>query len=81
MIVTLLIGLVAGFLAGKILNGSGYGLFVDLILGVFGSIVGRFVLGMVGIGAHGLIGAILVATFGAVLLIYVVRWVRSSNGS
>src|SRR5262249_46484412 len=81
MILTLLIGLVAGFLAGKIMNGSGYGLFVDLVLGLFGGFFGRFVLGMVGIGAYGLIGSILVATFGAVLLIYIVRWVRSNNGA
>ena len=63
------------------MNGSGYGLFVDLALGLLGGIFGRFVLGLVGIGAYGLIGSILVATFGAVMLIYIVRWVRSSNGT
>jgi uncharacterized membrane protein YeaQ/YmgE (transglycosylase-associated protein family) len=81
MIITLLIGLCAGFFAGKLMNGSGYGLLVDLALGLFGSFVGRFVLGFVGIGAYGIIGSILVATFGAVLLIYLVRWVRSNNGT
>jgi uncharacterized membrane protein YeaQ/YmgE (transglycosylase-associated protein family) len=79
MIVALLVGLIAGFLAGKIMNGSGYGLFVDMVLGFFGGIFGRLVLGMLGIYVRGLIGAILVATFGAILLIYMVRWVRSSN--
>jgi uncharacterized membrane protein YeaQ/YmgE (transglycosylase-associated protein family) len=81
MIIALLVGLVAGFLAGKIMNGSGYGLFVDMLLGFFGGIVGRLLLGMLGIYVRGLIGSILVATFGAVLLIYLVRWVRSSNGT
>jgi uncharacterized membrane protein YeaQ/YmgE (transglycosylase-associated protein family) len=81
MIIALLVGLAAGFLAGKIMNGSGYGLFVDMLLGFFGGFVGRAVLGLLGIHVRGLIGSILVATFGAVLLIYVVRWVRSSNGT
>lgn len=81
MIIALLIGCLAGFLAGKIMNGSGYGLFVDLALGLLGGIFGRLVLGLVGIGAYGIIGSILVATFGAVMLIYIVRWVRSNNGT
>ena len=81
MIMALLIGCLAGFLAGKIMNGSGYGLLADLALGLLGGIVGRFALGLVGIGAYGIIGSILVATFGAVMLIYLVRWVRSSNGT
>ena len=81
MILALLVGLIAGFLAGKIMNGSGYGLFVDVVLGFFGGIFGRLILGLLGIYVRGLIGSILVATFGAILLIYIVRWVRSSNGS
>jgi uncharacterized membrane protein YeaQ/YmgE (transglycosylase-associated protein family) len=81
LLFALLIGLIAGFLAGKIMNGSGYGLFVDMVLGFFGGIFGRLVLGLLGFSAHGIIASILVATFGAVLLIYIVRWVRSNNGS
>jgi uncharacterized membrane protein YeaQ/YmgE (transglycosylase-associated protein family) len=81
MIIALLVGLAAGFFAGKIMNGSGYGLFVDMVLGFFGGIVGRLVLGLIGIHVSGIIGSILVATFGAILLIYIVRWVRSSNGT
>ena len=81
MIMALLIGCLAGFLAGKIMNGSGYGLFADLALGLLGGIFGRFALGLVGIGAYGLIGSIIVATLGAVMLIYIVRWVRSSKGT
>ena len=81
MIIALLIGCLAGFLAGKIMNGSGYGLFVDLALGLLGGFVGRLVFGLVGIRAYGIIGSILIATLGAVMLIYIVRWVRSSNGT
>jgi uncharacterized membrane protein YeaQ/YmgE (transglycosylase-associated protein family) len=81
MIIALLIGCLAGFLAGKIMNGSGYGLFVDVALGLLGGFVGRFALGLVGIGAYGIVGSIIVATLGAIMLIYVVRWVKSSNGT
>ena len=81
MLVGIIVGILAGFLAGKIMKGSGYGIVVDLVLGLLGGIVGRFVLGMIGIGAWGLIGSILVSTFGAILLIWIVRQVRSSRGS
>jgi uncharacterized membrane protein YeaQ/YmgE (transglycosylase-associated protein family) len=81
MILALLIGLIAGFLAGKIMNGSGYGLLVDLALGLCGGFFGRLVLGFVGIGAYGIIGSILISTLGAIMLIYIVRWVRSNNGA
>jgi uncharacterized membrane protein YeaQ/YmgE (transglycosylase-associated protein family) len=81
MIWMIIVGIVAGFLAGKVMNGSGYGILMDLLLGVAGGIVGGFVLGLVGIGARGLIGSILVATFGAVLLIWVVRQFRANRGT
>ena len=81
MLVAIVVGIIAGFLAGKIMNGSGYGILMDLVLGLIGGIFGRFVLGLLGIGASGIIGAILVATFGAVMLVWAVRWVRSSRGT
>jgi uncharacterized membrane protein YeaQ/YmgE (transglycosylase-associated protein family) len=79
MIVACIVGIIAGFLAGKIMNGSGYGILMDLILGIVGGIFGRLLLGFVGIGAYGLIGSILISTFGAVLLIWIVRKVRSNH--
>jgi uncharacterized membrane protein YeaQ/YmgE (transglycosylase-associated protein family) len=80
MLIAIVVGIIAGFFAGKIMNGSGYGLFIDLILGLLGGVFGGFVLGLVGIGSRGLIGSILVATFGAVLLIWIARWLRSNRG-
>jgi uncharacterized membrane protein YeaQ/YmgE (transglycosylase-associated protein family) len=77
MIVALLVGLIAGFLAGKITRGSGYGLLMDLVLGVAGSIVGRFVFGLIGIQATGFIGSILLALIGAEILIWVGRFLKS----
>ena len=81
MLVAIIVGIIAGFLAGKIMNGSGYGLLMDLVLGFFGGMFGRFVLGLVGIGSRGIIGSILIATFGAVMLIWIARWVRSDRPS
>ena len=53
----LLIGLVAGWLAGQVMKGGGYGLLGDLILGVIGALVGGYLFGLLGITAGGLIGA------------------------
>ena len=81
MIVAIIIGVLAGFLAGKIMNGSGYGILMDLLLGFVGGIVGRFVFSMIGIGATGIIGAILISTAGAMMLIWIVRMMKSSRGA
>ena len=69
----LLVGLVAGWLAGKIMKGSGYGVVGDIVLGVIGAVVGGFLFRLVGIAAYGLIGSIIVATVGAIVLVAVAR--------
>jgi uncharacterized membrane protein YeaQ/YmgE (transglycosylase-associated protein family) len=69
----IIIGIVAGWLAGKIMRGRGYGVLIDLLLGIVGSILGGFVFGLLGLYAAGLVGRLVVATAGAVLLIYVAR--------
>jgi uncharacterized membrane protein YeaQ/YmgE (transglycosylase-associated protein family) len=69
----ILIGILAGYLAGRIMRGRGYGLVIDLLLGIVGSILGGFVFGLLGIYAGSLIGQLVVATAGAVLLIYIAR--------
>jgi uncharacterized membrane protein YeaQ/YmgE (transglycosylase-associated protein family) len=67
------IGILAGWLAGKIMRGRGYGILVDLLLGIVGSIIGAFVFGLLGLHAYGLVGSIVVATAGAMMLLYLVR--------
>jgi uncharacterized membrane protein YeaQ/YmgE (transglycosylase-associated protein family) len=76
LITTIAIGILAGFLAGKIMRGQGYGVLVDLLLGIGGSIVGFFVFGLLGLSASPIIGRIVVSTAGAVLLIYVARQLK-----
>jgi len=67
------IGILAGFLAGKIMRGKGYGVLIDLLLGLVGSVLGGFVFGLVGLYAYGLIGRLVISTAGAVMLIWLVR--------
>ena len=72
----LLIGLIAGWLAGKVMRGGGYGVVGDMIVGVIGALIGGWVFGLLGITAGGLIGSIIVAFVGAVILIALLRAIR-----
>jgi uncharacterized membrane protein YeaQ/YmgE (transglycosylase-associated protein family) len=70
----IIVGLVAGWAAGKIMKGSGYGVLTDILLGIVGAIIGSRLLGLLGIyTSGGLIPSILVAILGAVLLVALVR--------
>ena len=77
-IVWIIVGLIAGWLAGQIMKGSGYGLIGDLILGLIGAVVGGWLFSLILPSAEptGLIGSIIVATIGAVILVAIVRLVR-----
>ncbi|MGH7539160.1 MAG: GlsB/YeaQ/YmgE family stress response membrane protein [Gemmatimonadales bacterium] len=72
----LLIGLAAGWLAGKVMGGKGYGLVGDLIIGVIGAVLGGWLFSVLDIAVGGLVGALITAFVGALLLIYVLRLVR-----
>jgi len=72
----LLIGLIAGWLAGKVMRGGGFGLVGDLIVGIIGALLGGWLFGVIGIHAGGLIGAIVTAFVGAVLLLLVLRLIK-----
>ena len=76
-----LIGLCAGWLAGQITKGSGFGLVGDLIVGVVGALLGSFAFGLFGLAAYGLLGRLIVATGGAVLLLVLLRLVRRKPSS
>jgi uncharacterized membrane protein YeaQ/YmgE (transglycosylase-associated protein family) len=76
IVAQILIGILAGWLAGKIMRGRGFGLVGDLILGLVGSLLGGLVFGLFGLGSYNLIGSIVVATVGAMLLLYLVRQIR-----
>jgi uncharacterized membrane protein YeaQ/YmgE (transglycosylase-associated protein family) len=72
----LLIGLAAGWLAGVIMKGGGFGLLGDLVVGVIGALVGGFLFDVVGIGLGGLLGSLITATVGAIVLLFLIRFIR-----
>jgi uncharacterized membrane protein YeaQ/YmgE (transglycosylase-associated protein family) len=72
----LLVGLIAGWLAGKIMQGSGYGVLGDIVIGIVGAVIGGYLLSWMGIVAFGLIGSIITALFGAIVLIFLIRLVK-----
>ena len=72
----LLIGLIAGWLAGKVMRGGGFGVVGDMIVGVIGALLGGWLFGVLGISAGGLIGSIIVAFVGAVILLFVLRAIK-----
>ena len=76
LIAFLLIGLVAGWLAGLIMKGGGFGLIGNLIVGVIGAFIGGFVFSLLGVSAGGLLGAIVTATVGAAVLLFVAGLVK-----
>ena len=78
LIGVLLIGIVAGWLAGQITKGSGFGLLGDRIVGVVGSLLGSFLFGLIGLAAYGLIGRLVMAVVGAMVLLYLIRLVRKA---
>jgi uncharacterized membrane protein YeaQ/YmgE (transglycosylase-associated protein family) len=72
----LLIGLVAGWLAGKYMEGRGFGLIGNLLVGVVGAVLGGFLFRLLGIAAHSLLGELVTATLGAILFLYLIQWHR-----
>lgn len=70
----ILVGLIAGFITGKLMHGSGYGPLMDIVVGVVGAVVGGFIMRALGFaGEGGLLYTILVAVIGAVLLTLLLR--------
>jgi uncharacterized membrane protein YeaQ/YmgE (transglycosylase-associated protein family) len=73
------VGLIAGWLAGQVMRGGGYGVVADIILGVLGGVVGGWIFGALGIWpGGGIIGAIVVAFVGAVALVWLTRVIKKA---
>jgi uncharacterized membrane protein YeaQ/YmgE (transglycosylase-associated protein family) len=73
LLLFLVIGVVAGFLAGKIMKGAGFGLIGDLIVGVIGSFIGVWIFGLLNISSGGILGLLIAAIVGALVLLYIIR--------
>ena len=72
LLIFLAVGAVAGWLAGTLMKGGGFGLLGNIIVGILGAVVGGFVFGLLGISVGGLLGSIVTATAGAALLLFIV---------
>ena len=72
----IIIGILAGFIASKIVNRTGEGLLLDLVIGIVGAVIGGWLFGMLGIAAGGWIGSLVTATLGAIVLLLIVKIIR-----
>jgi len=81
LLVILVVGIIAGWLAGQLMRGVGFGLIGDLVLGVIGAFIGSWLLPQLGIRLGiGIVSAIVNATIGAMLLLFVLGLVRRGSG-
>lgn len=78
----IVVGLVAGLLASLAMGGTGYGLIGDIIIGILGAFIGGWLFGQMGWHAPvaGIVGTIIIAFIGAVILLFIIRLVRRSRG-
>jgi uncharacterized membrane protein YeaQ/YmgE (transglycosylase-associated protein family) len=76
MIGTIIIGLIAGWLTGLLMRGSGYGFFADILLGLVGAVIGRWIFEALGIVALGSTGSLAMAVVGAVVLVAITHLFR-----
>lgn len=82
IIAWIIIGVVAGWLTGKIMKGSGFGFLMDMVVGLVGALIGGFIshsLGLGGIGEHGLIASIIIAVIGAIILTWIIRLISGNR--
>ena len=73
----LLVGLIAGWLAGVLVKGGGFGMLGDMVIGIVGALIGGFLFRTFGVSlGGGLLGAIIVATLGAIVLLFLIRLIK-----
>ena len=76
LIKSLVIGGLAGWLAGNIMKGNGFGVIGNVIVGIVGALVGSFTFTLLGLQADGFLGSLIMATVGAVILLWVVAMIK-----
>jgi uncharacterized membrane protein YeaQ/YmgE (transglycosylase-associated protein family) len=82
LIAWIVIGVIAGWLTGKLMKGSGFGFLMDMVIGLIGAVVGGFLsshLGFGGVSQHGMIVSIMIAVVGAVVLTWLFRLITGSR--
>ena len=75
-----IVGIIAGFITGKIMSGAGYGILHDMVLGIVGALIGGFLMQQLGFaGSGGMLYTIVVAVLGAMLVTFIVRKIRGGK--
>ncbi len=77
-ILFLIIGAIAGWLAGRVMKGRGFGIIGNLIVGIIGAFIGGFVFGLLGIATYGLIGSLISSLAGAIILLWIIGLVKKA---
>jgi uncharacterized membrane protein YeaQ/YmgE (transglycosylase-associated protein family) len=78
ILLMVLIGAAAGWLAGKVMKGKGFGFWGNLGVGILGALVGGFLFGILGIFSYGLLGRLITSFIGAVVLLWIVGKVKKN---
>jgi len=79
MLGTIILGLIAGWIAGLVMRGSGFGVIADIIIGLVGAVIGRWIFSFVGASPHGRIGYLAMSVVGAIVLVALVHTLRGAS--
>jgi uncharacterized membrane protein YeaQ/YmgE (transglycosylase-associated protein family) len=78
LIIFLAVGALVGWLAGVIVKGRGFGVIGNIIVGIVGAVLGGFVFGLLGITTGGFLGSVIMATIGAIILLFIISFLKKS---
>lgn len=81
IILFLVIGLLAGWIAGEIMRGHGFGLIGNLVVGVLGAVIGGYIFDMFHVSTYGLVGSLITSVVGAVVLLFIINAIRAASSS
>jgi len=79
MIGTMFLGLIAGWITGLVMRGSGFGVIADIVIGLIGAVIGHWIFDLIGASPNGRIGHLVMAVVGAIVLVALVHAVRGAS--
>jgi|HubBroStandDraft_6_1064221.scaffolds.fasta_scaffold1496893_1 uncharacterized membrane protein YeaQ/YmgE (transglycosylase-associated protein family) len=79
MLGSIFLGMIAGWIAGLVMRGSGFGIIADIIIGLVGAVIGRWIFSLIGATAHGRIGYLAMSVIGAMVLVAIVHALEASR--
>ena len=74
----IIIGILAGFVAGRLMRGGGFGILVNLVVGIIGAVIGGWVFGLSNVAGGGIIGSLVTPTVGAIILLWIISLFQRS---